>query len=103
MEPWSPAELGGLRDADRVLEVNEEFVDKMDIHRVGVRDSAKPEASDDICFIILDIGDKGSCLCPCQVFRKIQSCGLNLFLLVLNREHYQQVRPLLLQSLISEH
>ncbi|XP_056905560.1 Na(+)/H(+) exchange regulatory cofactor NHE-RF3-like [Takifugu flavidus] len=57
VEPWSPAELSGLREADRVLEVNEEFVDKMDIRRV---------------------------------VRKIRSCGLNLFMLVLNREDYQQ-------------
>uniref|UniRef100_H3C0K5 PDZ domain containing 3a n=1 Tax=Tetraodon nigroviridis TaxID=99883 RepID=H3C0K5_TETNG len=57
VEPWSPAELSGLRDGDRVLEVNEEFVDRMDVQEVA---------------------------------QKIQACGLNLFLLVLNADDYQQ-------------
>uniref|UniRef100_A0A8C2YYD1 PDZ domain-containing protein n=1 Tax=Cyclopterus lumpus TaxID=8103 RepID=A0A8C2YYD1_CYCLU len=36
VEPWSPAQRGGLRDQDRVLEVNEEFVHNVDLRRVSV-------------------------------------------------------------------
>uniref|UniRef100_A0A3B5AEA7 PDZ domain-containing protein n=1 Tax=Stegastes partitus TaxID=144197 RepID=A0A3B5AEA7_9TELE len=57
VEPWSPAEQSGLRDGDRVLEMNEEYVNTMDFY---------------------------------GVVRKIQSCGLQLFLLVLGREAYER-------------
>ncbi|XP_056297399.1 Na(+)/H(+) exchange regulatory cofactor NHE-RF4-like isoform X2 [Pseudoliparis swirei] len=57
VEPWSPAQRGGLRDQDLVLEANEEFVHNGDL---------------------------------CRVVRKIQSCGLQLLLLVLRRDEYEE-------------
>ncbi|TNN33965.1 Na(+)/H(+) exchange regulatory cofactor NHE-RF3 [Liparis tanakae] len=57
VEPWSPAQRGGLRNHDLVLEANEQFVHNEDLSRV---------------------------------VRRIQSCGLQLLLLVLRRDEYQE-------------
>lgn len=57
VRPRSPAEISGLKNGDRVLEMNEEFLDNVDFSRV---------------------------------VRRIQSCGLHLFLLVLRKEEFEE-------------
>ncbi|XP_062328816.1 Na(+)/H(+) exchange regulatory cofactor NHE-RF3 isoform X2 [Osmerus eperlanus] len=70
--PWSPAGMSGLRDGDRLLEVNEEFVENMEFFKV---------------------------------IQKVEFCGLQLVLLVLKEEEYEEAvsRGLDLQALAREH
>lgn len=82
--PWSPAKHGGLREGDRVLEINEEFVDKVDLHRVGVQQTFVP-------LQVPQIKPSFGSSLVAKVARNIRTCGVNLFLLVLNTEDYQQV------------
>lgn len=86
VDPWSPAELSGLKDGDRVLEVNEDFVDDMEFPRVRTRRPVMKVES--LCTRLLK-------LCVCNYV-----CNVGLIHHVGQNQTLRDLRePLLLQGL----
>ncbi|XP_026780594.3 Na(+)/H(+) exchange regulatory cofactor NHE-RF3 [Pangasianodon hypophthalmus] len=58
--PWSAAERSGLRDGDRILEVNEDFVDNQEYSRVVM----KVQASGlQLCLLVLSAAEYETAVC----------------------------------------